>query len=181
MLGNFGVRFRDRVMEKFKLFRISLLGSTTGCEARSICVCVGGGGHRNLSWLLSGNRNLRDLGMPCVTTASPESFFRAPWGGWVTPWSAEEQTNTGWTVSKTGRPFSWWGCYGLCLRHKPAELAHSFLFCSCVCFCLDGPFNCISFHKVSQQLSAFSLCSGLYFCCIGPFNYISLYESLLQP
>ena len=53
----------------------------------------------------------------------------------------------------------WWGCYGLCLTHKPTELAHSFLFCSCVCFCLYGPFNCISFHKSSRQLSAFSLCS----------------------
>ena len=37
------------------------------------------------------------------------------------------------------------------------ELAHSFLFCSCVCFCLFGPFNCISFQKFSQQLSIFSL------------------------
>ena len=43
---------------------------------------------------------------------------------------------------------------------KPTELAHSCLFCSCVCFCLYGPFNCISFHKFSRQLSAFSLCSS---------------------
>ena len=35
-----------------------------------------------------------------------------------------------------------------------------FLFRSCVCFCLHGPFNCISFHKFSRQLSAFSLCSS---------------------
>ena len=35
-----------------------------------------------------------------------------------------------------------------------------FLFCSCVCFCLYSPFNCISFHKFSQQLSAFSLCTS---------------------
>ena len=48
----------------------------------------------------------------------------------------------------------------LCLWHKPTELAHSVLFCSWVCFCLDGPFNCISFHKFSRQLSAFSLCSS---------------------
>ena len=34
----------------------------------------------------------------------------------------------------------------------------SFLFCSCVCFCLYGPFNCISFPKFSRQLSAFSFC-----------------------
>ena len=59
-----------------------------------------------------------------------------------------------------GLPFSWWGCYDLCHRHKPAKLAHSFLFCSCICFCLYGPFNSISFHKVSRQLFAFSLRSS---------------------
>ena len=32
--------------------------------------------------------------------------------------------------------FTWWGCYGLCQRHKSTKLAHSFLFCSCVCFSL---------------------------------------------
>ena len=52
------------------------------------------------------------------------------------------------------------GMLRLCLWHKPAELAHSFLFCSYVCFCLYGPSNCISFHKFSRQLSAFSLCSS---------------------
>ena len=56
--------------------------------------------------------------------------------------------------------FSWWGCYGLCQRHKLTELALSFLFCSCVCFCLYSPLNCISFHKFSRQLTAFSLCSS---------------------
>ena len=54
----------------------------------------------------------------------------------------------------------WYGCYGLCQGHKATELAHSFLFCSCVYFCFYGPFNCISFHKFSQQLSVFSLCSS---------------------
>ena len=43
---------------------------------------------------------------------------------------------------------------------NPAELAHSFLFCSCLCFCIYGPFNCISFQKFSRQLSAFPLCSS---------------------
>ena len=51
--------------------------------------------------------------------------------------------------------FMWWGCYGLCHRHKLTKLAHSFLFCSCVCFCLYGPFNSISLHKFSRQLFAF--------------------------
>ena len=54
----------------------------------------------------------------------------------------------------------WWGCCSLCLWREPTELAHSFLFCSCVCFCLYGHFSCISFHKFSRQVSAFSLCSS---------------------
>ena len=58
-----------------------------------------------------------------------------------------------------GLTLTWQGRCDLCLCHKPTELAHSFLFCSCVCFCLYGPFNCILFHKFSRQLSVFSLCS----------------------
>ena len=89
-----------------------------------------------------------------------------------------------------GLTFTWWGCYGLCLRHKPTELAHSFysvrvsvsdfmtfqlyfilctlpttlrfltLFFWPVSFCLYGPFSCISFHEFSRQLSTFSHCSS---------------------
>ena len=60
-----------------------------------------------------------------------------------------------------GLTFTW------CQRHKPTQSAHSFLFRSCVCFCLYGPFNCISFHNVPWQLSAFSLCSsGLMFALL---------------
>ena len=59
-----------------------------------------------------------------------------------------------------GLAFTWWGCCGLCLWHCTTELAHSFSFCSCVSFCLYGPFNCVSFHKFSRQLSAFSICSS---------------------
>ena len=69
--------------------------------------------------------------------------------------------------SPRGLTFTWWGCWGLCFWHKPTELAHSFLFCSCVYFCLYDPFNCISFHKFSRQLSVFSLCSsGLIFALL---------------
>ena len=64
------------------------------------------------------------------------------------------------SVRPRGLTFSWWGCCGFSFRHWPAELAHSFLFCSCVYFCLYGSFNCISFHKFSRQLSAFSLYSS---------------------
>ena len=78
--------------------------------------------------------------------------------------------------------FSWWGCYSLCPRHKPTELAHSSLFHFCVCFYLYGPFDCISFHKFPQQLSCFlTLFFWCYFCLIGLFSYIALYRSLPQP
>ena len=81
------------------------------------------------------------------------------------------------TRSPCGRTFSWWGCCGLCFWLKPSELALSFLLCSCVYFCLDDPFTCISFHKFSWQLPAFSLFFRSCFCLIAPFSYISLYES----
>ena len=77
-----------------------------------------------------------------------------------------------------GLTFTWWECRGLCLRRKPTDLAHSFLFCSCVCFCLYGPFNFISFHKFFLQLCFLTLFFWPYFCFISPFNYISLYDSL---
>ena len=51
------------------------------------------------------------------------------------------------------------GDVGVYVGHKPTELAHSFLFCSRVCFYLYGPFNCISFHKFSRQISASLFCS----------------------
>ena len=78
--------------------------------------------------------------------------------------------------------FRWWGCWSLCLWRKPTELAHSCLFCSCVYFCLHGPFHCVSFHKLSQQLSAFSLCSsGLIAAILVLSTILYLYESFLQP
>ena len=81
-----------------------------------------------------------------------------------------------------GLNFTWWGCCSLYFQHKLTELAHSFfLFYSCVCVCLYGPFNCISFHKFSRQLSAFSLCSSSLIFALLVLSAISLYESLLQP
>ena len=44
--------------------------------------------------------------------------------------------------------------------HKPTELVYSFLFRSCVSFCLYGHVNCISIHKFFRQFSAFSICSS---------------------
>ena len=61
-----------------------------------------------------------------------------------------------------GLTFTWWGCYGLGLSHKLAELEHSLLFCSFVCFCFYGPFNFISFHEFFRQLSVLPVLSQLY-------------------
>ena len=48
------------------------------------------------------------------------------------------------------------------------------LFCSCIYFCLYGPFNCISFHKFSRQLPVFSLySSGLISAFICLFMKVS--------
>ena len=53
-----------------------------------------------------------------------------------------------------------------------------FLFCSCGCFCLHGPFNCISFHKFSLQLSVFSFSSSCLISAIWSFqSYISFWKS----
>ena len=56
-----------------------------------------------------------------------------------------------------------------------------FVFCSCVCFCVYGPFKCISFNKFSQEISAFSLCSSGLTLPYWSFQLISLYKSLPQP
>ena len=74
--------------------------------------------------------------------------------------------------------FMWWGCCGLCLWHKPAELSHSFVFCSCVCLCFYGPFNCISFHIFSQHLSAFLLCSSGLISALLVLSTIYLYMTV---
>ena len=67
------------------------------------------------------------------------------------------------------------GMLGFVFWHKPIELAHSFLFRSCVYFCLYGPFNCISLHKFSRQLSAFSLCSSGLSSALFVFSTIYLF------
>ena len=85
-----------------------------------------------------------------------------------------------------GLSFTWWGCCCCgCQRHKPTELAHSFLFCSCVFICLYSPFNCILFLKFSRRLSVFSLCSSslisasLVLSIIYPFMKVSLSPGII--
>ena len=52
------------------------------------------------------------------------------------------------------------------LTYKPTQLAHSFLFCSCVFFCLYGPFNCISFHKFSLNSPLSHSLLKIFFCLL---------------
>ena len=80
-----------------------------------------------------------------------------------------------------GLTFTWWECYSWCFWHKPAELAHSFLFLSGVYFGHYGPFNCISFYKFSRQFSAFSLCSSGLLSALLVLSNVPLQQSLPQP
>ena len=82
--------------------------------------------------------------------------------------------------SSRGLTFSWWGCYGLCPKHKPTKLARCF-YSVLVSVSVVKALSTV-FPKFSQQLSAFfTLFFQSYFCLIGPFDYIALYESLPQP
>ena len=81
-----------------------------------------------------------------------------------------------------GLSFTWWGCCSLCLWHNPTDQTHCFLFCSCLCFCLYGLFNHISFHQFSRQLSALSLCSSSLISALLVLSTIYLFhETLPQP
>ena len=67
-------------------------------------------------------------------------------------------------TSPRGITFSWWVCYGLCLRHKPSELAHSFhtvlvsvsvfMALSTVFHSMDSPDNSSLSHCSSDLISA---------------------------
>ena len=74
-----------------------------------------------------------------------------------------------------GLTFTWWGCWGLCFWHRPTKLAHSFLFCSCVCFCLYGPCIFHFINSLNNSLLSHSVLLVLFlpYC---PFNYISLWK-----
>ena len=77
--------------------------------------------------------------------------------------------------------FTWWGCYGLSFWHKPTELARSFLFCSCVCFCLHGPSTV--FHSINSPDSTPLSHSAFPVLFLPRWSfqlYMSLYESLPQ-
>ena len=81
--------------------------------------------------------------------------------------------NINWNIVPEGSP-SCDGDVTVYVWHKPTELANSFLFCSCVYFCLYGLFICILFHKFSRQLSAFSFCSSGLLSALLVFSTIYL-------
>ena len=84
-------------------------------------------------------------------------------------------------VCPHGLTFSWWGCYSLCPRHEPAELAHSFfsvLVSVSVFMALSTVF--LSINSPNKSPLSHSVLLAL-FCLTGPFSYMSLYDSLLQP
>ena len=103
-----------------------------------------------------------------------------PWP-WRQPFKLFAQNSTSWCISmsnfvaKCSAVQKAWNIFVLIIWTLPVtvpvnspscggdvvvELAHSFLFYSCVSFSLYGSFNCISFHRFSRQLSAFSVCSS---------------------
>ena len=106
-------------------------------------------------------------------------IFIQPWGLWAemcmllgqiclfTFFSSMHEGCTPFRLSPCGFIFTCWGCCGLCQRHKPTDLAHSFSYSVPLSISVRfffvlffyGAFDCISFCKFSRQLSAFSLCS----------------------
>ena len=58
------------------------------------------------------------------------------------------------------------------------SLPTSFLFCSCVYFCLYGPFSCISFHKFSRHLYIFWLCPSSLISAVLVLSTIYLFTKV---
>ena len=68
-------------------------------------------------------------------------------------------------ISPRGLTFTWWGCCSLCFWHKPAELAHSSLFCSCVCLSLS-PFPLYFIPYILPTTLCFLTFSDLIFALL---------------
>ena len=75
-----------------------------------------------------------------------------------------------------GLTFTWWGCCTFCFQHKLTELARFFLFCSCVCFCHYGPFNC--FHSINFPDK--SLYSQLFNLIFFMWNVLSFVKGITR-
>ena len=112
-------------------------------------------------WMLKPRHQGGCSTLPQVSQRKRTTSVSSWWGLWRFSccYSVSESPN--------GLTFTWWAC-GAC----PLLF---FLFCSCVCFCLYGHFNCISFQKFSRQLSAFSLCSSALPAVLLVFSTIHLF------
>ena len=107
--------------------------------------------YTDLSWVL--------FFLSSSSSSSPPSSLSSS-SSFPSMTSGEEFNHSSYLRSPRGLAFTRWEFCELCSWHKQTELAHSFLFCPCVYFCLYGSFTCISIKKFSRQLSAFSLCSS---------------------
>ena len=84
--------------------------------------------------------------------------------------------------STHGLTFTWWRCCGLCFWHKPTELAHSFLFCSCVYFCLMVLSAVFHFIKSpDNSLLSHSVLPVLFLPAWSFQLYISLWKVSFSP
>ena len=85
------------------------------------------------------------------------------------------------TSRPNGLTFSWWGCYGLCPRQKPTELAHSF-YSALVSVSVSMALSTVFYSINSPDNSPLSHSVLLVFSCLTcPFIYVSLCENLPQP
>ena len=76
-----------------------------------------------------------------------------------------------------GFTFSWWGCYGLCLRPKPIELARSF-YSALVCVPVFMALSTV-FHSINS-LDNSPLSHSVLLVLLLPFWSFQLYISLWQ-
>ena len=81
----------------------------------------------------------------------------------------------------SGLTFTWWGCCGSSLSHKPTELPapfYSVLVSVSVFMAISTVFH--SINSPDNSTLSYSILLVLILL-IGPFIYVSLYESLPQP
>ena len=103
--------FRDQVSEETSPhLLLGVQDKTAGCGAKSASLLAG----RALFWQLSRDGNLHGSGMLRATTASPKSFFTAPWR---TDDAVVARGNAGWTTPKNGHPCPRQNCS----QRPPAE------------------------------------------------------------
>ena len=100
-------------------------GNNIRCCCSSVCTCVvvvKPSPHYYLP--------LHGIGRWGTTDDFTTSFLHVPL--FSTALSSGTWLSITWCCSLCKFTFTWWGCYGLCLRHKPTEHAHSFILFLCL-------------------------------------------------